>query len=71
MTREQYEHLDLAISDVSHLQARLAEAGMPATPTYYKLTAIRETLERRLRRTKKHHRPGCLCPRCDHPPAKP
>lgn len=65
MTREQYEHLDLAISEVSQLQSRLAKAGMPATPTYYKLTAIRETLERRLRRAKKPHKDGCLCPNCD------
>lgn len=65
MTREQYEHLEQAIPEVRRVQSRLARAGLGTSPTFYKLTAIRETLARRLRRTKKPHRPGCLCPNCD------
>lgn len=65
MTREQYEHLSQAIPEAQRLQSRLALAGMATSPTYYKLTAIRQTLENRLRRNKKPHTQGCLCPNCD------
>lgn len=54
-------HLAESIFHIRQAQRELSFAGLGTSPTFYKLTRARMTIERRLRGK---HLEGCVCSRC-------